>query len=68
MYFKNKRTKYMAIVPPVTVDETWIHWHTPEAKNSPDEPSSKKAKVTIFWGSYWMIYIDYLEKDATNGV
>jgi len=35
----------------VTVDETWIHWYTPETKEkskqwtSPDEPAPKEAKT-----------------------
>jgi len=50
----------------VTVDETWIHWYTPETKEqskqwtSPGEPAPKKAKAvpsagkvmaTVFWDS-----------------
>jgi len=64
----------------VTVDETWIHWYTPETKEqskqwtSPGEPAPKKAKtvpsagmvmVTVFWDSQGVIYIDYLEKGKT---
>ena len=64
----------------VTVDETWIHWYTPETKvqskqwTSPDEPAPKKAKTipsagkvmaTIFWDSRGIIFIDYLEKGRT---
>jgi len=56
----------------VTVDETWIHWYTPETKEqlkqwtSPGEPAQKKAKAgkimaTVFWDSQGVIY-DYLEK------
>ncbi len=59
----------------VTVDETWIHWYTPETKEqskqwlSPGEPAPKKAKTvlaarkvmaTVFWDSQSVIYIDYL--------
>ena len=64
----------------VTVDETWIHWHTPETKEqskqwiSPGERAPKKAKTdlsagkvmaTVSWDSQGVIYIDYLEKGKT---
>jgi len=64
----------------VTVDETWIHWYTPETKEqskqwtSPDEPAPKKAKTvpsvgkvmaTVFLDSQGVIYIEYLEKGKT---
>jgi len=64
----------------VTVDETWIHWYTPETKEqskqrtSPGEPAPKKAKTapsagkmmaTVFWDSQGVINIDYLEKGKT---
>jgi len=57
----------------VTVDETWIHWYTPETKEqskqwtSPGEPAPKKAKSVpsagkaVFWDSQGVIYIDYIE-------
>jgi len=63
----------------VTVDETWIHWYTPENKEqskqwtSPGEHAPKKAKTvpsagkvmaTFFWDSQGVIYIDYLETYA----
>ena len=65
----------------VTVDETWIHWYTPETKQQSkqwiflDESAPKKAKTvrsagkvmaTVFWDSQDVIYIDYLEKGKTN--
>lgn len=64
----------------VTVDETWIHYYTPEMKEqskqwtSPDERAPKKAKTipsagkvmaTVFWDSKGIILIDYLEKGKT---
>ena len=64
----------------MTVDETWIHWYTPETKEkskqltSPSEHAPKKAKTvlsggkamtTVYWDSQGMIYIDYLEKGKT---
>ena len=56
----------------VTVDETWIHWYTPETKQqlkqwiSPNESAPKKAKTvpsagkvmaTLFWDSQGVILI-----------
>lgn len=64
----------------VTVDETWIHYYTPETKEqskqwtSPNERAPKKAKTvrsagkimaTVFWDSKGIILIDYLEKGKT---
>ncbi|XP_039309549.1 protein GVQW3-like [Solenopsis invicta] len=62
----------------VTVDETWIHWYTPETKEqlkqwtSPGERAPKKARLsagkvmaTVFWDLQGVIYIDYLEKGKT---
>ncbi|XP_043259031.1 uncharacterized protein LOC122401139 [Colletes gigas] len=61
----------------VTVDETWIHWYTPETKEqskqwtSPGECAPKKAKTvlsagkvmaTVSWNSKGVIYIGYLDK------
>jgi histone-lysine N-methyltransferase SETMAR len=67
----------------ITVDETWVHHYTPETKEqskqwtAKDEPTPKKAKTvssagkvmaTVFWDSYGIIFVDYLEKDKTiNG-
>ena len=64
----------------VTVDETWIHYYTPETKNQskmwtgPGEFAPKKAKTVpstgkvmakIFWDSHGIILIDYLQKGKT---
>jgi len=64
----------------VTVDETWIHYYTPETKQQSKqwiifgENASKKAKTvlsagkvmaTVFWDSQGIILIDYLQKDKT---
>ena len=61
----------------MTVDKTWIHWHTPETKEqskqwtSPGERALKKAKTvllagkvmaTVFWDSQGVIYTDYLKR------
>ena len=65
----------------ITVDETWIHYYTPETKNQskmwtgPGESAPKKAKTvpsvgkvmaTIFWDSHGIILIDYLQKGKTK--
>jgi len=45
----------------VTVDETWIHWYTPETKEqskqrtSPGEPAPKKAKTVPSAGKMMMV-------------
>lgn len=64
----------------VTVDETWIHYNTPETKEqskqwtSPGELNPRKAKVrlsankvmaTVFWNTQGIVHIDYLEKGKT---
>ncbi|XP_011165249.1 histone-lysine N-methyltransferase SETMAR-like [Solenopsis invicta] len=64
----------------VTVDETWIHYYTPETKEqskqwgTKEESAPKKAKIvpsagkimaTVFWDSQGIILIDYLEKSKT---
>ena len=61
----------------ITVDETWIHYNTPETKQqskqwvSPGEPAPKKANVRlsankvmaiVFWDPRGIIHIDYLQK------
>lgn len=67
----------------ITVDETWIHHHTPETEEQSKqwiargEPALKKAKAvlsankvmaTVFWDARGVIHIDYLEKGKTiNG-
>jgi Transposase. len=78
MLFKCNLKEFLHCV--LTVDETWIHWYTPETKEqskqwaSPDERALKKAKTVllarkvmaaIFWDSQGVIYISYLEKDKT---
>lgn len=64
----------------VTVDETWVHFYTPETKEQskqwigPGERAPKKAKTvlsagkvmaTVFWDARGIILIDYLEKGKT---
>ena len=64
----------------VTVDETWIHYYTPETKRQskqwilPGESAPKKAKTvpsagkvmaTIFWDSKGIIHMDFLQKGRT---
>ena len=77
MLFKRNLKEFLH--PFVTVDETWIHWYTPETKEqseqwtSPGERAPKKTTVllagkamtTVFMDSQGVIYIDYLEKGKT---
>ncbi|XP_023217030.1 histone-lysine N-methyltransferase SETMAR-like [Centruroides sculpturatus] len=64
----------------ITVDETWIHYYTPETKEQSKqwvfegERAPKKAKTvksagkvmaTVFWDTRGIIYTDYLEKGKT---
>jgi histone-lysine N-methyltransferase SETMAR len=64
----------------ITVDETWVHHHTPETKQQSKqwtvkgEPAPKKAKTvasvskviaTVFWDARGIIFIDYLQKGKT---
>ena len=78
MLFKRNPNEFLSRF--MTVNETWIHWCTPETKEqlkqwtSPSEHAPKKAKTvlptgkvmaTVFWDSQGIIYIDYLEKGKT---
>ena len=78
MLFKKNSKEFLRRF--MTVDETWIHWYTPETKKqlkqwtSPGKRAPKKAKTvlsagkvmaTVFWDSQSMIYIDYLQKGRT---
>ena len=64
----------------VTVDETWVHHHTPETKQQSKQwveagssapkkakvvPSAGKVMATVFWDAKGIILIDYLEKGKT---
>lgn len=67
----------------ITVDETWIHFYTPETKEQSKQwveaggSAPKKAKVvlsagkvmaTVFWDAQGVILIDFLQKGKTiNG-
>lgn len=67
----------------VTMDETWVHHFTPEAKQQskqwkhPGSPPPKKAKTvpsagkvmaSVFWDADGILLIDYLQKGQTiNG-
>lgn len=77
MYKRNPREFLRRFV---TVDETWIHYYTPETKEQskqwtlPGERAPKKAKTvhsagkvmaTVFWDAEGIILIDYLEKGRT---
>ena len=64
----------------ITVNETWIHYFTPETKEqskewtSPGESAPKKTKTvklagkvmtTVFWDARGIIHIDYLPLKQT---
>lgn len=64
----------------ITVDETWIHYYTPESKenakewlhtgsNAPKRPrtqqSAGKVMATVFWDKHGVILVDYLQKGKT---
>jgi len=75
--FKRNPTNFLRRF--ITVDETWIHHYTPEMKQSEQwveaggsapkkaktVPSAEKMMATIFWDSYGVVLIDYLEKGKT---
>ena len=61
----------------VTMDETWIHYYTPETKISPAEWTAVsesrlkrlqtqqwvgKVMASVFWNAYGILFIDYLKK------
>lgn len=64
----------------VTMDETWVHYHTPESnrqsaewlkshESRPKRPkvqrSAGKVMASVFWDAHGIIYIDYLQKGRT---
>lgn len=64
----------------ITMDETWVHYHTPETKNQSKQwtrrgspapkkalirPSAGKIMASIFWDSTGVLLIDYLGKGQT---
>jgi len=64
----------------ITVDETWIHYYTPETKEQSKQwtksgeftpkkakmvPFARKIMATVFWDSRGIIFTDYLEKRRT---
>lgn len=64
----------------ITMDETWIHFYTPEShegskrwvetgESAPKRPktqeSAGKVMASVFWDSHGIIFIDYLEKGKT---
>ena len=64
----------------ITVDETWIHYFTPEKEQlkqwtSPDKPVPKKAKTvksarkaTVFWNTWYNSYrLPSVETNTING-
>ena len=64
----------------VTIDETWIHYYTPESnrqsaewlqadESRPKCPKTQrlagKVMASVFWDARGIIFIDYLEKRKT---
>lgn len=64
----------------ITMDETWIHYYTPESnrqsaewlqacESRPKRPktqqSAGKVMASVFWDARGIIFIDYLEKGKT---
>lgn len=64
----------------ITMDETWVHYHTPESKRQSaewlerheirpkrpkDQRSAGKVLASIFWDAHGIIFIDYLQKGTT---
>ncbi|KAK2581556.1 hypothetical protein KPH14_005207 [Odynerus spinipes] len=75
-----KRNKKDFLCRYVTMDETWIHYYTPESKRSsaewtavgesrPKRPktqiSAGKVMASVFWDAHGILFIDYLEKGKT---
>lgn len=76
--FKRNSQEFLRRV--VTVDETWIHYYTPESKRQSKQwifrgesapkkaktvPSAGKVMATIFWDSNGIILMDFLQKGRT---
>jgi len=64
----------------VTMDETWLHYFTPESNRQSaewtarDEPTPKRGKTqqsagkvmaSVFWDAHGIIFIDYLKRGKT---
>jgi histone-lysine N-methyltransferase SETMAR len=64
----------------VTMDETWIHYYTPESKQQSEQwteagcsapektrsvPSAGKVVASVFWDAEGILSIDHLEKGKT---
>jgi len=64
----------------MTMDETWVHYHTPESnrqsaewleshesrpKRPKDQRSAGKVMASVFWDAHGIIFIDYLQKGRT---
>ena len=64
----------------VTMDEMWVHYHTPESnrqsaewlkshesrpKRPKDQRSAEKVMASVFWDAHGIIFIDYLQKGRT---
>ena len=77
---KHFKSKDDFLLPLVTVDETWVHYHEPENKaqshqwvgpGSPrpkkfkTQPSAGKVMATVFWDAKGDIILDFLPKRNT---
>jgi histone-lysine N-methyltransferase SETMAR len=64
----------------ITMDETWIHYYTPESKQQSKQwteagcsgpnktrsvPSAGKVKASVFWDAEFILFTDYLERGKT---
>jgi len=62
------------------MDETWVHYHTPEfnrqsaewlkshesrSKRPKDQRLAGKVMASVFWNAHGIIFIDYLQKGRT---
>jgi hypothetical protein len=76
--FNKNKTDFVCQL--ITMDETWIHHHTPEPqkqtkqwteascsvpKKTRSVPSAGKVMVLVFWDAKGILFIDYLENGKT---
>lgn len=77
-YFKRNPKEFLRRF--ITMDETWVHYYTPESReaskewvlpggSAPKRPKTQqtagKVMASIFWDSNGIILIDFLEKGRT---
>lgn len=76
--FSRKPTEFLRRF--ITMDETWIHYYTPEStqqakqwvspgQSAPKRPKTQqwtgKVMASVFWDANGIIFVDYLEKGKT---